>query len=119
MKIRRTLLVLLVAVMLLAIVLVSIAGAATAGTAADFGVLMKPGWGGGYDVPTNTTYILMLRCSFLHSVYASGTPGVFTGALPCARFPSGFMGSGKPLGVYPTTTVTYTGQTNFFFARPY
>lgn len=97
--------------------------AAVRGVDADFGMLMKPGWGGGDD-SQNITFALILRCALL-SRYKDLSPGTVTIPLDlvplqrsstCATFPMRGMGTGEPVGEgFPF--VPYSGTTDVFPKR--
>jgi|WetSurMetagenome_2_1015567.scaffolds.fasta_scaffold105163_2 hypothetical protein len=120
----------LIALLLTAIMAIVLSGAVPTQAApqrasASFGLLMKPGWGGGDSDPSrNYTAILVLRCALLNK-YRSREPGttkiVITGTMiayqlgaTCANFPGKGMGTGIPIG---EVFQPYTGTTDVFPAR--
>ncbi|CAG0933609.1 hypothetical protein TFLX_03130 [Thermoflexales bacterium] len=90
---------------------------------AGFGMIMKPGWGGGDD-GQNITFALILRCALL-SRYKDMSPGTVIIPLDlvplqrsstCATFPMRGMGTGDPVGEgFPF--VPYSGTTDVFPKR--
>jgi hypothetical protein len=91
--------------------------------AANFGMMMKPGWGGGDD-GVNITMVLLLRCALLKQ-YQDRLPGQqsvplgITGGMrsaTCATFPMKGMGDGSPIGV-GFQFVPYAGRTDVFPQR--
>lgn len=118
----------IVAILLLAVGAVAAAPAQVADqpAAVSFGLVMKPGWGGGQDPPYNYTLDLILRCAMLNK-YRYRQPGtttiIMTGTLLayqrtalCAQFPMRGMGTGDPIGDgYPPSL--YSGTTDAFPAR--
>jgi hypothetical protein len=126
MKKRLILMGVIIGLLALAASQVATTQAAPQRTTASFGVMLKPGWGGGEDAPYNYTAILVLRCALLNrsrtrqpgitTVVITGTNLALQRGATCANFPMWGMGDGNPIGE-ETPFVPYAGTTDTFPQR--
>lgn len=119
MRMKLGFVLLLISVAVIALLSATATQAASRPARASFGVMMKPGFGGGEDIPKNYTLILLLRCA-MQSRYRDQEPGtrvvtgdvVWQGRNHCSNYPMRGMGSGEPLG--EGTYVGFFGTTDVF-----